>query len=219
VKLLLVRHAESQGNAERRLQGRREFPLTERGVEQAQALASRLATTPVAAIYASPISRSLHTAEVIGGKTGLEVILESRVQEYDFGEVLSGLTWQEIREKQPELATALTTNKSEFPSYPGEEGRVAFRDRVCAALREIASTHRQDEAVVVATHAGPIIVFVLETLGRAYSRPIPLTIDNASITTVEVNHKSARGVPEAVVTGLNDTCHLLRVPTNVWQET
>lgn len=219
MKLLLVRHAESQGNAERRLQGRREFPLTERGVEQAQALASRLVTTPLAAIYASPISRSLHTAEVIAGKTALEVITEPRVQEYDFGEALSGLTWQEIGEKKPDLVTALTTNKLEFPRYPGEEGRVAFRHRVCEALREIASTHSQDEAVVVATHAGPIIVFVLEALGRAYSRPIPFTIDNASITTVEVNHKSARGVPETVVTGLNDTCHLTRVQARVWQET
>ena len=219
MKLLLVRHAESQGNAERRLQGRREFPLTERGVEQAQALASRFATTPVTAIYASPINRSLHTAEVIAAKTGLEVITEPRVQEYDFGDALSGLTGQEIGEKKPELVTALTTNKLEFPSYPGEEGRVAFRDRVCDALREIASTHRHDEGVVVATHAGPIIVFVLETLGRTYNRPIPFTIDNASITTIECNHKSARGVPEMVVIGLNDTCHLAHVQAKVWQET
>jgi broad specificity phosphatase PhoE len=219
VRLLLVRHAESQGNREHRLQGRREFPLTERGIQQAQALASRLATTPIAAIYASPISRALHTAEVIAERAGIEVIQEPRVQEYDFGEALSGLTWQEIREKTPHLVTALRTDKSEFPHYPGEEGRGEFRDRVCAALREISSRHHRDEAVLVATHAGPIVVFLLETLGRTYSRPIPFTIDNASITTVEFNHNSARGVPEMVVTGLNDTCHLAHLQAKVWQET
>jgi len=209
VKLLLIRHGQSRGNHEGRLQGRKEFPLTNLGTRQAEALASRLAGTEVAAVYASPIRRALETALPISRRAGLEVILDERVQEYDFGEALSGLTWREIRERKPEMVEALLNNDSEFPRYPGEEGRGAFRERVCTALAEIAGRHQDAEAVAVVTHAGPIVVYVMETLGRKYSRPVPFLIENASITTIEINRSPANPLmPDAVVTGLNDTCHL-----------
>ena len=137
MNLLLIRHAESQGNFEGRLQGRKEYPLTERGLRQADALASRLARTRIAAVYSSPIRRAHDTALAVGAKAGLDVVLDPRVQEYDFGEALSGLTWGEIRQKEPAIVEALVNNDSEFPRYPGEEGRAAFRDRVCAALRAL----------------------------------------------------------------------------------
>ena len=139
---------------------------------------------------------------------GLDVVLDPRVQEYDFGELLSGLTWQEIRDQKPEIVSALVKNHSEFPRYPGEEGRGPFRERVCAALAEIADRHCEDETVAVVTHAGPIVVYVMETIGRGYSRPIPFSIENTSITTIEISASAGTFVPAAVVTGLNDTCHL-----------
>ncbi len=208
MRLLLVRHAESEGNREMRLQGRREFPLTQRGRRQAEELAVRLRAQPLAAVYASPIRRALETAEPLAAQAGMSVQLEPRVQEYDFGEVLSGLTWQEIREKQPELIEALLSNRDDFPHYPGEEGREEFRERVCGAIWEIASSHAGEEAVVVVTHAGPIVVFLMDVLGRSYRRPIPFAIDNASVSTVEFNPKAPAGFPRAVLVELNDTCHL-----------
>jgi len=211
MRLLLVRHAESQGNFERRLQGRKEFPLTSRGIEQARGLATRVERSGIAAIYASPISRAMNTAEIIAERTGLSIVVEPRVQEYDFGETLSGLTWQEIRETKPEVVEALSHDNSEFPRYPGEEGRGAFSERVRAAFGEIAGKHGQDESALVVTHAGPIVVFLMDALGRKYSRPIPFTIDNASLTTIEVNGNTVPGQPEMVVTGINDTCHLAQI--------
>jgi broad specificity phosphatase PhoE len=58
----------------------------------------------------------------------------------------------------------------------------------------------------VITHAGPISVFLLDVLGREYARPIPFVLDNASITSVEVN--SGTHLPQMVVTGINDACHV-----------
>src|SRR5947208_2705678 len=127
MRLLLIRHAESQGNFERRLQGRREFPLTDRGLAQAQALAERLVPLPLSAVYSSPVGRAMQTAEVISTKACLDVIAEPRLQEYDFGEAVSGLTWQEIREQQPEIIEAFRSGRSDFPAYPGEEGARHFR--------------------------------------------------------------------------------------------
>lgn len=208
MRLLLIRHAESQGNHEGRLQGRKEFPLTERGIRQAQLLAERMSEWPVSAVYSSPIRRAHDTADMVASAARLDVIPEPRVQEYDFGEELSGLTWQEIRDQNPEIIAALTGNASEFPRYPGEEGRANFRDRVCAALHDIAKRHGSDDAVAVITHAGPIVVYVMETLGRGYGRPIPFVVDNTSVTTIELSSGGNEFVPAAVVTGLNDTCHL-----------
>ncbi len=194
-----------------RLQGRREFPLTKRGRRQAEALAARLSRLSPRVVYSSPIRRALDTAEAIAGRLGLAVREEAALQEYDFGEMLSGLTWREIREQRPELIESLLGNDQEFPRYPGEEGREEFRQRVREALWGIAEEHRGEEAVVVVTHAGPIAVFVLEVLGRGYQRPIPFTIDNASLTTVEVGAPGVGlggGWPRAVLVGMNDACHL-----------
>jgi len=141
MRLLLIRHAESQGNFERRLQGRREFPLTERGLAQAQALAERLVSLPLSAVYSSPVGRAIQTAEVIAAEACLDVIAEPRLQEYDFGEAVSGLTWREIREQQPDIIEAFRSGRSNFPAYPGEEGRAAFQDRVRAAIRDVAERH------------------------------------------------------------------------------
>ncbi len=208
MRLLLVRHAESLGNRERRLQGRREFPLTERGQRQLEVLKARLAPMPLAAVYASPIRRAMETAEPLAAQTGLTVRLEPRVQEYDFGVELSGLTWQEIRDRQPEIVEALRGGGPDFPRYPGEEGRETFRERVCSAVWEIVARHEADGAVAVVTHGGPIAVFVMEALGRPYRHPNPFAIDNASLTTLEITSQGPHGSPRAVVVGLNDTCYL-----------
>jgi 2,3-bisphosphoglycerate-dependent phosphoglycerate mutase len=212
MKLLLIRHAESQGNFEHRLQGRREFPLTELGNAQADALAFRLAALELAAIYSSPIGRAMETAEVIAAKTGLEVMPDPRVQEYDFGEAVSGRTWDEIRDGSPEVIEAMRNNESEFPPYPGEEGRVAFQERVRSALAELSARHASDHVVAVVTHAGPITVMLLDALARPYRRPIPFVLDNASVTTIEFNgHGSSPRLPPVVVTGINDGCHVAHV--------
>jgi probable phosphoglycerate mutase len=208
MRLLLIRHAESQGNFERRLQGRREFPLTERGLAQADALAQRLALLPLSAVYSSSVGRAMQTADVIASKACLDVIEEPRLQEYDFGEAVSGLTWQEIREKQPAVIEAFGSGGADFPAYPGEEGRAAFRERVRAAMRDISERHEGRESVAVITHAGPITLFLFDVLGREYRRPIPFVLDNASITTVEVNNGAGSHIPRLIVTGINDACHV-----------
>lgn len=208
MRLYLIRHAESQGNAEMRLQGRVDFPLTERGRRQAEALARRLSRQSIAAVYSSPMRRALDTAQAIAQRLGLRVREEPRIQEYDFGEALSGLTWQEIRERRPEVIEALLRDDAGFPRYPGEEGREAFRRRVSEGMWEIARRHAGEEAVAVVTHAGPIAVFLLEVLDRGYQRPIPFTLENASLTTVEVPESPPPGFPPGVLVGMNDTCHL-----------
>ena len=214
MRLLLIRHAESQGNFERRLQGRREFPLTERGLAQAQALAERLVSLPLSAVYSSPVGRAIQTAEVIAAEACLDVIAEPRLQEYDFGEAVSGLTWREIREQQPDIIEAFRSGRYDFPAYPGEEGRAAFQDRVRVAMGDIAERHEGRDIVAVITHAGPIALFLFDVLGKEYRRPIPFVLDNAAITTVEVNVGAGSPMPRMVITGINDACHVNHIQSD-----
>ena len=209
MRLLLIRHAESVGNRELRLQGRTEFPLTTRGQRQAEELAASLAERQVIAVYSSPIRRALDTAEAIAGRLGLAVEVQAALQEYDFGE-MSGLTWPEIQERRPQLIDQLLSDSADYPDYPGEEGREPFRQRVCEALWTISERHAEVDSVVVVTHAGPIAVFLLDVLQRGYHRPMPITVDNASVTTVEIAEPQPFR-PRAVLVGLNDTCHLATV--------
>lgn len=214
--LYLIRHAESVGNHEGRLQGRRDYGLTDRGVAQAQALAARLVSVDIGVVYASPLTRTRATAEYVAQATHAELIDETHLQEYDFGDEISGLTWETIREKHPDIIKALSTNESDFPRYPGEEGRAAFRDRVVPTIEAIVARHSNLQSptsgqpappgIAIVTHAGPIVVYILDALGRRYTRPIPIAIDNASITTVEINHPG--NFAPLVVTRINDTCHL-----------
>jgi broad specificity phosphatase PhoE len=206
MRWLLIRHGESVGNREWRLQGQREFPMSERGRRQAELLARRLAGVDIAAVYGSPIRRAWETAQAIARSLGLAVQALPDVREYDFGE-LSGLTWQEIQQRAPQVMAAIASRSDEYPRYPGEEGREGFRQRVCAALWGLREKHGR-ETVAVVTHAGPIAVFLLDVLGLPYRPPLPFNLDNGSITLVETPPRRWPGAPPAVLVSLNDVCHL-----------
>jgi broad specificity phosphatase PhoE len=206
MRWLFIRHGESEGNREWRLQGQREYPMTERGRCQAESLARRLARSQVAAVYSSPLRRAWETAATIAEALGLTAEALPAVQEYDFGE-LSGLTWWEIRERAPAVAAAVVSHSAEYPLYPGEEGREAFRQRVCGGLWDLREQHK-GETVAVVTHAGAIAAFLMDVLGRPYRRPIPFVVENGSITVVETLEQRWPGAPPAVLVSLNDVCHL-----------
>ena len=208
MRLLLIRHGESEGNAELRLQGQGEYPLTERGLEQSRLLAERLRRLPLAALYSSPIRRARLTADVIGEATGLKVTELPGVEEYDFGE-LSGMFFRELVEKHPGIVQQYLQGP-DYPYFPGAEGRDAFRRRVCDAFWGVVERHA-GASVAVVTHGGPIGAFCLEVLGLPDRRPLPLRIYNGSITVVEVRDGPPPGrdpQPRATLATFNDTCHL-----------
>jgi broad specificity phosphatase PhoE len=72
-RVLLVRHGQSQGNAEQRFGGHSPTPLSELGVAQAEATARALAREGVTAIYSSDLLRAVQTAEPLAREAGLEI--------------------------------------------------------------------------------------------------------------------------------------------------
>src|SRR5690242_8696605 len=92
--LLLVRHGETDWNAEGRLQGQTDRPLNEYGRRQARELAERLAGDGVVAIYASDLSRAKETAEIVGGRLGLPVVVDPDLRERNWG------TWEGLTPRE-----------------------------------------------------------------------------------------------------------------------
>ena len=96
LRLILVRHGETEWNAQRRYQGHSDVPLSALGRRQAARAAERLAALKIDAVYTSDLGRALETAEIIAEQRGLEVCAEPRLRELNFG-VFEGLTFDEAQ--------------------------------------------------------------------------------------------------------------------------
>jgi probable phosphoglycerate mutase len=205
MRLILVRHGESVGNFENRLQGQEDYDLTELGREQAVATADRLHELQTTALYTSPLLRAAKTAEAISSRLGVEFQLLPDVAEYHFGE-LSGGTYADVRghfERQGVPATAPTTERI----YPGEEGRDNFYRRVTEAIWAVVDTH-PGETVAVVSHGGPIALFCQTVLGLPYKRPMPFGVNNCSLNVIDAPEGMPARERRLTLVHLNDTCHL-----------
>jgi broad specificity phosphatase PhoE len=200
LKLYLIRHGETDWNAEGRIQGHSDVELNERGLEQARRLAARMPEEgPFDAIYASPLRRAFRTAELIGQSLGLPVIGDARLLERSLG-MLEGLTMNDIKEKFPEVHHAWHEGGTR-PHIPGEETREAFVRRTSEFIHDVRVKHHEGRVLAV-THGGTINMLLMTGLNLDVERPLPFHIDNASINIVQWGERGAR------LRLLNDTCHL-----------
>jgi broad specificity phosphatase PhoE len=136
-ELLLVRHGETDWNAEGKLQGHTDRPLNDCGRRQAKALAGRLAAERIDAVYASDLSRARETAEILGEKLGLAVVVDPDLREKNWG------TWE-----------GLTSDERLHIEFEGETSE-AHRDRTLSAVQRIVERHPEGRIVVV-THGASL---------------------------------------------------------------
>jgi broad specificity phosphatase PhoE len=149
--ILIARHGQSDWNASKRWQGHADRPLTEKGREQAHALAARLAHIDLDAVYSSDLRRARDTAEVVADSQGLEVFARPDLREVDVGS-WSGLTRAEAEERFPE---GFARWKLGFPGWEDGESYEAMTDRVLEAVKSIAADNPEGRVLVV-SHGGPI---------------------------------------------------------------
>ncbi len=151
MKLLLIRHGESEADLLDVHEGRADFPLTERGRLQAQAMAASVAEREaVKKIYASPLTRAKETASFLSASTGVAVIFDDDLMEFNNG-LLAGLTRKEADEKYP-MVPDLPVDQSVY----GMESMLAFRQRAERALHRIVTENNSDDTVAVVSHGGMI---------------------------------------------------------------
>ena len=117
--IYIVRHGETEWNAEGRIQGHTDIGLSDRGREQAQATARRLAEVPFAVAYSSDMSRTRDTARIILGERDIPLHSVPELREYHKG-VFEGLTVQQYRQRYPEQYRASLVNDPDFAPTGGE---------------------------------------------------------------------------------------------------
>jgi broad specificity phosphatase PhoE len=179
--ILIARHGQSDWNQEKRWQGHADRPLSERGHEQAQALAERLAHIELDAVYSSDLQRARDTAAVVAENQGLELHQLPELREVDVGS-WSGLTRAEAEERFPD---GFARWRDGYPGWKDGETYEAMTDRVIAAVKSIATEH-QDGRVLIVSHGGPIRAIHAEALGldvHAYRRLRPVE-PNARLSAV-----------------------------------
>ena len=158
-KLLLIRHGETAWNAEHRIQGTLDIPLSPLGMVQSARLADCLANEPIEAVYSSGQSRAWLTAAPLAARLGLQVIAEPRLRERSFG-VFEGLTLDEIAARYPAEFIKWRERDPAWRPEGGESGQQLI-DRVMSAVTDIGARH-QNQTVALVSHGG-----VLDVVYRA----------------------------------------------------
>lgn len=196
-----VRHGETQFNADGRIQGQTDSPLSDLGRRQCEAVAAALESRLLEAVYSSPLRRAIDSAECVAARLKLEIRIDPRLMEIDAG-IFQGLTWPEIERRHPVEAKQWLARDPDYRIPQGESrGDVMVRAR--AAFEELrASGHRQ---VVVMAHGG-LLSAAFRTLLEIPPRRNPFSLENASISRLAWDE-------EVKLISLNETGHLAGLRT------
>lgn len=186
--LVLIRHAQSVANAERRFTRHDDEPLTALGEEQARGVGRLMADHGVRfdAIYASPFRRTVQTAELAGAAWRLQARLDERLREQSFGE-FAGRPYEDF---YPRVARLTPEQRWEAAAPGGESLRQVAR-RVRPALVEIGRRH-VGELVLLAVHGG-VLAALRGDLTQDWARG-PVPTENVRGYGVRVEH-SEEGDP------------------------
>jgi phosphoserine phosphatase len=199
-EILLTRHGHVPWLEPKRFRGRAELKLTDTGIAQAEATACRISVGwRPAAIYASPLGRTLRTARIIAEPLRLPVQPMDALIDIDYGE-WQGLTVDEAKARWPAEAE-LWHRRPDLVQIPGGETLQEVLARVAQALRLIVGRHRQETVVLVA-HDGVNRVILLHALEMALARYWQFGQDPCALNRIEA---SAEGF---MVHAMNDTAHL-----------
>jgi len=202
-RLLLARHGQSVSNAVRRFQGAQDVALSPLGVRQAEALRLALGRRRIAHVYASPLERARHTAEIAMAGLGVPLTVVDDLRELSLGQ-WEGCTVEEIRTGPGDPYARWVRDPVQCPP-PGGEPLPEVQARVVSAMATIATAHPDGEDVLVVSHGGVISALLAHWLGLPLSSIWRLTIANCSLSEVS---------PPRVVS-VNETGHLRGVAAAV----
>jgi broad specificity phosphatase PhoE len=199
-RLYLVRHGATRLTAEDRFSGTVDVELSDEGRHQAQRLAERLAHDPIHAVFCSPLSRTLETAEILAKPHGLGVARQDGLREISHGH-WEGLTRREVEERFGEEYAVWDADPFTFAPEGGESG-LGVLARALPVVREIVVSHR-GETVLLVSHKATLRLVISSLLGfdpRGYR-------DRLDLSPACLNVVDFCDPVRARLTCFNDTSH------------
>ncbi len=177
-RFFIIRHGQSEGNAQRIFQGRLDMPLDEIGRAQARGLGDWLEAEGVTAIFSSSLARAAETASIAAAACRTRAVVDASFAELDTG-IFTGLSFDESRERHPEIFADFQGRSWE--AVPGAETAEALYERAMRAwslLRERAVAG--ERCIACVSHGGFIQWLVRSTFGGRSWMPL-LTTSNCGV--------------------------------------
>jgi probable phosphoglycerate mutase len=184
-RIFLVRHGETDWNRERRVLGWSRVSLNDAGVAQARELAALLPIFKIAAIYTSPLPRTLETARILGASLGLEPVVDPHFTESNVGD-WEGRFWQEL-EDDPVRLRYYTHPTTARP--PGGETYSEVQRRAVDGTVELFR-RQPEEPLLIVSHADLIRTVLAHYLGLDMRTARQFRIDHASVSAFSTDGKS-----------------------------
>lgn len=184
MRLLFVRHGETDWNVENRIQGGTDTALNETGLEQARQLGQKLAEQKlmIAKIYSSKLKRAHKTAEIVGELLGVDVESVDGLEEMNLGQ-WEGMRWHEVKETYPEEYEEWYHNRR-YQKTPNGESYQELLERVLPALTYI--TQKEENIVLVVTHSANIVTLLAVIHNTAFDQMFRVyKIGNADVVEID----------------------------------
>lgn len=207
LRLLLIRHGETDWNFQQKNQGQTDIPLNEKGKQQSEQLNSHLQTEKIDFIYSSDLTRCMEMAKKISDQHNVSVIQDIRLRERNYGN-WEGLTSEEIQTSDYENFMKYHLDPAMYSPSGGETGIEVF-SRVTYFLSEILNKHKNGNIAII-SHGGTIAHLLSALLNATPSTASSLRFDNCSITEV---HCLENGRKKLI--RFNDTSHLIIPKENI----
>ena len=205
MRLCLVRHGETDWNAEQRMQGHKDLPLNACGRAQAEQAARQFTGLRADAIYSSDLQRAWQTAQPIAAALGLTPTRLIALRERNYGRC-EGMVRKDVAATYPEDARAL---RERLPDYvlPGGESLRQHQQRIYDCIDALAAKHA-GETVVTVTHGGTLDLVYRRANGIPLEKARDFPIPNTGICWLDIS-PSAPSVPSAWrIIRWADTTHL-----------
>ncbi len=203
MRLIIIRHGESEWNRLGRYQGQADAPLSPRGLAQADALAERLRHEPFDCIYTSPLARARLTgAAVARHHPEVPFIDEPALMEIHHGD-WQGLSLEDVQQRFP-AGLAEWRDHPTRAQMPNGESFSNILKRVLDCKEALQRRHH-DAIVLLSTHDVVVKILVADALGMDMDRINRIWVTNASISVIEY------GAASPYLVSLSEACHLGRL--------
>ena len=181
----LVRHGETAHNRDGQGLGRADVGLTELGVAQAEAIATRLSSEPIRRVLASPLERASHVARLVAAHHGIELEILPSLIELDVGDT-ENLEFAEMRARFPDFMKAWAGDDSHLVRMPGGESMEDLALRLRPLAVQLLEVSEGD--IVLVSHNFALRALLCDLLGIGLERWRAFQVDLCSLTSLSVRN-------------------------------
>jgi len=199
LRIILVRHGETDWNKINKFQGQSNVGLNKKGISQAEALASTLKEEPLKAIFSSPISRALETAKIINSYHHLIIEQRDGLKEMNVGD-FDGLQPRNLVNEHPQFFRKWFEDPASV-RMPNGESLQQVQERAWVVVEEIAEIY-DEGSILLCSHNFVNLMILCKILGLEINHFRRIRQSVGALNIIERN----RGFYSLIC--INETCHL-----------